>query len=176
MRGFLPLVCLLVPSVGLACSCLRPTGKLELYVLDSLCAADAVFVGDVESSMPVRDVGLEYKIWPRETFKGQLESPTYALAHARETCGYQFSVGGSYLIFADRYSETNYLSSSSCGLTQLFDKNAFVYEVLAKSKNDLERLCGEEAVRERRLERLREKALALERLEKETQLLLETAE
>jgi hypothetical protein len=37
MRGFLALVSLLVPSVGLACSCLRPIGKLELYVLDSLC-------------------------------------------------------------------------------------------------------------------------------------------
>ncbi len=156
MRYVLSMVVFLLPAMGYACSCARQAAS-EWFVLDQLCAADAVFVGEVESELTVRDYIFEYKIWPRESFKGQLNSPTFAVSETGGACGYRFNVQGRYLVFTSRREGTNYLSASICGLTRPIGPDDDVYKVLAANKDALDEVCGEEAVETRRLERLREK-------------------
>ena len=176
MRLFIVIVISLVHSVGYACSCIWPSEISERYVLDQLCAADAVFVGDVESSLHLRDYTFEYKIWPRESFKGQLKSPAFAISETGGTCGYPFRENGRYLIFANRHDDTEYLSASICGLTRLLDRDNVIFETLEASKGDIEQLCGTEATEVRRSERLREKDQAVEKLEEETRILLNSGD
>jgi hypothetical protein len=169
MRFFVIIVVSFFPAIGRACSCLWPDAITESYVLDRFCAADAIFVGDVDSVLRVRDDVFEYKIWPRESFKGQLSSPIFAISKVGGMCGYPFKDMGRYLIFANYEDKTNYLSASICGLTRQLVRDDPVYAVLASNKADTEEICGEEAVAERRLERVREKNQIIEKLEEDTQ-------
>lgn len=145
-------------------------------MLDQLCAAEVVFIGDVESSLRLDDFTFEYKIWPRESFKGHLKSPAFALSKTGGMCGYPFRENARYLIFANRDDGTEYLSASICGLTRLLDRNNVIYESLAASKGDVEQLCGTEAKEARRSKRLREKDRAVEKLEEETRKLLDSGD
>jgi hypothetical protein len=65
----------------------------EWYVLDRLCAADAVFVGEIESELTVRDYVFEYEIWPKELFKGRPDSPGFAISETGGMCGYRLTAG-----------------------------------------------------------------------------------
>ncbi|MDX2411400.1 MAG: hypothetical protein QNK34_05535 [Woeseiaceae bacterium] len=176
MRLIIIIVVSLAHSVGFACSCIWPNVVTERYVLDRLCAAEAVFVGDVESSLHLNDFTFEYKIWPRESFKGQLKSPAFAISETGGMCGYPFRENGRYLIFANRHDDTEYLSASICGLTRLLDRDDVIYETLEASKGDIEQLCGTEATEARRSERLREKDQTVEKLEEETRKLLNSSD
>lgn len=168
VRYVFSIVVLLLPAWGYACSCAWPEDISERYVLDQLCAADAVFVGDIESELTVRDHVFEYKIWPRETLKGRLDSPAFAMSETGGMCGYRFNAQGSYLIFASRRKNTNYLFASICGLTRPVGPEDDVYKILVANKDPIEEVCSEEAVAARRLERLREKDRKREELEEAT--------
>ena len=96
MRLIIVIVLSLAHTVGFACSCIWPNVVTERYVLDQLCAAEAVFVGDVESSLRLNDFTFEYKIWPRESFKGQLKSPAFAISETGGMCGYLRRQGASH--------------------------------------------------------------------------------
>ena len=176
MRYALSAVVLLCPSIGLACSCAWPDELSERYVLDRLCSADAVFVGEVESALNVRDDVFEYKIWPRESFKGRLDSPSFALSETGGMCGYPFRSHGRYLIFADRRDATNYLSASICGLTGPLDRDGDVYRIVSDAQDAIDEVCGPEATEARRLERLREAERKREELERATRELLDSNE
>lgn len=165
MRYGFSIVVLLLPALGYACSCAWPENISERYVLDRLCAADAVFVGQVESELASRDYIFEYKIWPRETFKGWWDSPAFAISETGGMCGYRFNAQGRYLIFASRRKNTNYLSASVCGLTRPVDREDEVYKILAANKDAIDEVCSKEAVAARHLERLREKDRKREELE-----------
>lgn len=174
MRYTLSTIIFFFPAIGSACSCAWPDAVSEWYVLDSMCAADVVFVGEVESELSVREFVHEYKIWPRESFKGQLSSPAYAIAETGGRCGYRFNAQGRYLIFANYHEDTDYLSASICGLTRPFDRNNAVYKILAAQEEGIDQVCGEEAVAARRLERLREQDRKREELLEATQELLDS--
>ncbi len=176
MRCVLSIVVLCFPAMGYACSCAWPEEISERYVLDQLCAADAVFVGEVESELPVSDSIFEYKIWPRESFKGRLNSPAFAISETGGMCGYRFNAQGRYLIFAARRKDTNYLTASICGLTRPMDGDDDLYDILAAHKHVIDEVCSEEAVEARRLERLREKDQKREELLEATKELLESNE
>ena len=145
-------------------------------MLDQLCAAEAVFVGDVESSLRLNDFTSEFKIWPRESFRGQLKSPVFAISETGGACGYPFAENGRYLIFANHHDDTEYLSASICGLTRPLDRDNVIYQTLEASKGDIEQLCGTEAKEARRSERLREKDQTVEELEEETRKLLDSGD
>lgn len=145
-------------------------------MLDQLCAADAVFVGEVESELTVRDFVFEYKIWPRESFKGQLSSPAFAISETGGMCGYRFNAQGRYLIFAGRREDSNYLAISICGLTRPLGRDDDVYQVLATHKSTIDEVCGEKVVEARHLERLREKDKKGEELLEGTRKLLNSKE
>ena len=173
MRYVLLIAALMFPVAGFACSCIWPEEIKARHILDAICESDAVFVGDVETELAVRDYVFEYKIWPRESFAGQLSSPTFAISETGGKCGYRFTEGGRYLIFGDRREDTNYLDVSSCGLTTLFDSDDFIYRVLAENKELIDKACSTEAVEARRMERLREKDEKREALEEATRELLQ---
>jgi len=59
---------------------------------------------------------------------------------------------GRYLIFADQYKDLNYLCVSTCDLSQSFNPDNFVYQVVTSIDN-VEEECGEEASRKRQVER-----------------------
>jgi hypothetical protein len=176
MRYLIIIVVSLFPAIGYTCSCSGPYEFSERHVFDQLCAADAVFVGDIERSLNVRDQVHEYKVWPRESFKGRLNSPTFALSMVGGMCGYPFKTSGRYLIFANHHAQTNYLSASVCGPTRLLERDDPVYAVLEDSKANIDEICGREAVEARRLERLREKDESFEQLMEDTRDLLDTDE
>ena len=169
-------VVLFIPVRGFACSCAWPEAISERYVLDQLCKADVVFVGEVESEMPVRDYMFEYKIWPRESFKGPLKSPAFVISETGGMCGYRFEVQGRYLIFADRREGTGYLSASICGLTRLINRDNDIYKFLAEHTDSIDEVCSKEAVEARRLERLREPDQKRKELVEATQELLDSSE
>ena len=166
----------LVPSLADACSCRWPDELTKQYVIGQLCFADTVFVGDVESRLHVRDQTYEYKIWPRQTFRGQLQSPAYALSTVGGRCGFPFQTGGRYLIFANLHEETAYLRASICGLTRLLDRDSFAYQVLESTKDDIETICGEEETAKGRIEIFQERVKAIEELEKASRELRESSE
>jgi hypothetical protein len=141
-----------------------------------LCAADAVFVGEVESELAVRQNVFEYKIWPRETFRGRLSSPAFALSETGGICGFRFKAQGRYLVFAGRYEDTNYLTASICGLSRQIDENSDVYRILSAHKGNMDEVCSDQAVEARRIERLREDDLKREKLIEETREALDTIE
>jgi hypothetical protein len=176
IRSVFSIVVLLLPALGYACSCASPENVSERYVLDRLCAADAVFVGEIESELTVRDDVFEYKIWPSESFKGRLNSPAFAVSETYGMCGYPFNAQSRYLIFASRRKNTNYLSASICGLTRPLDREDEVYKILVANKDAIEEVCGEEAVAARRLERLREKGRKRQDLEEATRRLWDSKE
>jgi hypothetical protein len=171
-----PIVVLLLPALGYACSCAWPENVSERYVLDHLCAADAVFVGEIESELTVRDDVFEYKIWPTESFKGRLNSPAFAVSETGGMCGYPFNAQSRYLIFASHRKNTNYLSASICGLTRPLDREDEVYKILVANKDAIEDVCGEEAAAVRRMERLREKGRKRQELEEATRRLWDSKE
>lgn len=176
MRLLIVIVVSLIPSVGFACSCIGPNVVTEQYVLDQLCAAEAIFVSDVESSLSLNDFTFEYKLWPRESFKGDLKSPAFAISETHGACGYPFRENGRYLIFANRLDGTEFLSASICGLTRLLDRDDVIYETLEASKGDIKQLCGTEAKAARRSERLREEVATHEELEEETRKRLDSGD
>lgn len=176
MHYVFSIVVLLLPALGYACSCAWPENVSERYVLDQLCAADAVFVGEIASELTVRDYVFEYKIWPRESFKGRLDSPAFAISETGGMCGYRFNAQRRYLIFASRRKNTNYWSASVCGLTRPVDRKDDVYKFLVANKDAIEEVCSEEAVAARRLERLREKDRKREDLEEATRRLWDSKE
>lgn len=155
--------------MGYACSCAWQDGVTEQLVLDRLCAADAVFVGEVESELTVRDHIFEYKIWPRESFKDGLESPTFLVSQTGGACGYRFHVQGRYLIFANRHEDTNYLSATICDLTRPVGSDDDVYKILVVNKDAVDEVCSDQAAAARRLERIREQDEKLGKLIEATQ-------
>lgn len=168
MRIAAVVIAFFLPSIGLACSCAWPEEISERYVLDQLCASDAVFVGEVESVLVVSDPIFEYKIWPRESFVGRVNSPAYALSDTGGSCGYEFGLQGRYLIFAKHNGNTQYLSASICGLTRPLVQESAVYKILSANKHQMDKVCSKEAKAARRLDRLREPNRRRERLEKAT--------
>ena len=126
----------------------------EFNVLDQLCESEFVFVGKIENVLtaPGRRV-FEYKIWPRESLKGRVESPAFALVDSVGIGGYQFHARGRYLIFANRRDDSGYLSVGSCTLTRPFDQDDNVYRILAENKYRIDEVCAKESVQERRIER-----------------------
>lgn len=176
MRNAISVIMLFMPSIGIACSCAWPEEVTRHYVLDQLCASDAVFVGDVESELVVSDNIFEYKIWPRETFIGRLDSPAFALSETGGSCGYQLKVNTPYLIFANRRADTNFLTVSICGLTRSMTQDDDVYKILSANKNDTDTVCSKAAQHARRLERVREPVRQLKQLEKATREHLESNE
>ena len=169
MRCFnLALLLVLGPSVVDACSCVARPEITEAMVLDAVCAADFVFVGEVESSLHVRDSTYEYKVWPRIGYKGQVSSPAYALSIIEGMCGFPFQPDGKYLVFGDRHLNTDYYSSSICGFTRQYDKNGLVEKIVQAMGEDIEELCSEQSKGERRLEHIRNRIDNVDEIEKST--------
>lgn len=135
---------MLCPFVTEACSWPDGYRLTEAAIVDRFCDADAVFVGEVESSLNVNERITETKIWPREILKGQVSSPVYVL-------NYRFKPLGKYLVFADRYEDTEYLFVSTCDLSQSFSADSFTYRVIMSTTNVAVE-CGEEATRRRKAE------------------------
>jgi hypothetical protein len=147
---------MLCPVAAGACSWPEGYKLTEASVIDRFCEADAVFVGEVESTLDVRDQITETKIWPRETLKGQIGSPAYALDARLKTgpggdCGFRFQPKGRYLVFADRYEDTDYLCVSTCDLSQKFDPESLAYRVIQSTTN-VEEECNEDSARKRQAE------------------------
>ena len=131
---------------ALACSCDYPEEWTADRILEAYCLADVVFEGEVESALDIRRFLAEYKIWPRNSFKGQLPAPTYAVSELGGKCGYQFLPGGKYLIFASKDTRTQYLKASSCGLTGLSRHRQFALDVLEARARSEEDVCSDEAI------------------------------
>ena len=147
---------MLCPIAAEACSWGEGHRLTEASIIDRFCEADAVFVGEVENTLNVRDQITETKIWPRETLKGQVRSPVYALdAKLKKPpgryCQFRFQPMGRYLIFADRYEGADYLCVSTCDFSQTFRPDSFAYRVV-KSTIDVEEECSEEASKRRQAE------------------------
>lgn len=141
------------PFVAHACSWARQS---EASVIDRFCEADAVFVGEAESTLNIREQISETKLWPRKILKGRVGSPSYALdaridARPGKVCDFRFQRTGTYLIFADRYEDTDYLCVSTCDLSQRFDEDSFAYRVILSTDN-IDEECSEDATRRRRAE------------------------
>ena len=163
---------LLLPATSDACSCFPREEVTLTTIIDELCAADVVFIGEVEDSQLVRGSIFEYKIWPRESLKGMLESPTYALSMIGGGCGFPFKEGGRYLIFGGYHKDTGYVRSSICGLTAELDRKNAVYEAVKENTEQLDFLCTGESEIERRRQRIRDtykKLLELEEATRESQ-------
>jgi hypothetical protein len=105
------------PDQAFACSCLPPSPPLE-----SMAGSDAVFAGKVvlveegsgaiiSSADPIKVVFEVSRVW-----KGE-EKADIALTTARDSasCGYDFMVGGEYLVYANN-SETG-LTTGLCSRT-----------------------------------------------------------
>ena len=149
-------IALLIPLAAEPCSLPENYRLTEAAVLDRFCAADAVFVGEVEATLNVRDQITETKIWPRRTLKGRVDSPAYALsarlsAKPGRYCDYRFQPLGKYLIFVDRYEDSAYLCVSTCDFTQTLDPESFTFRVIT-STTDVEKECSEDASERRQKE------------------------
>ncbi len=163
------MACLASPQ-SLACSCLAFDVTKDV-VIDRLCSSDVVFVGYVESSMRLRDLIVEYKIWTEETVEGPVSSPTYAISDSN-SCSYTFQAQRRYLIFGNEYENTAYISASVCDLTGPIVEPSFVLEMLRDAKENLGDLCAEDALAERKRRISLDRMTIPESLEKRTKELL----
>jgi hypothetical protein len=114
-------------------------------VIDAYCKAEVVLIGSIESSKEVKRSFFEFEIRPDRNFKGNDESPVYALSALGGMCGYPFRKGDDYLIFASRHKETKQLSASICGWTQPVGKASFFVEVINELVKEGQDPCSGDA-------------------------------
>ena len=157
-------IALFGPAVASPCSCKIQVELDRNSVLDAYCESDVVFVGEVESSIELRQYLSEYKIWPRSSYKGQLLSPTFAIAETGGMCGYEFKPGGKYLVFAWADKKTSYISASVCGYTGLISQREFMIDVLNDLRSSGEDACSSEARAARQEEASRRQTESFQKL------------
>lgn len=109
--AFLLLMCLAAAPAALACSCLEPPPPAEAMAL-----ATTVFVGTVVNhSEKGRQSTYEFAV--SETFKGAVqEKMVVRSATDSATCGYNFTVGERYLVYA--FGKDERLSTNLCTRTR----------------------------------------------------------
>ena len=113
-------ITLSLPSSASACSCLPTTGSPEQGVMQARDRADAVFTGRVVN-IEERAIGnVTYTVATLEVsqiWKGTVGGHVEIVGGSKECCmcGYEFSIGGSYLIYASKQSSGNRLAEFQSG-------------------------------------------------------------
>lgn len=108
------------PQEAYACSCVA-----DEFFEDSYANADAVFVGTVTSFENESGNGAEtrdIRFGVTKVFKGSADAEqTLETPNNSAACGYEFTEGESYLVFANRWGEETVgpLTVSLCSRTEL---------------------------------------------------------
>jgi hypothetical protein len=131
---------LFVPNIAFACSCsLPPIGKTEKqHIKLARKKSQAVFVGEVTEIIAPKTASGE-EAWTAEvrfkvlqTWKGvTTETVSIFTANRCCICGYKFSVGERYLVYA--YSSNKDLATSFCTRIKLFSEADADLKVLGKN-------------------------------------------
>jgi len=101
-----------------ACQCVVLSPK------DALKRADAVFTGKVTKILEGRLVN-EVTIEVTANWKGISKKEVIIYAHIQRTaCGYEFHAGENYLIYAQRHSDMDVLTTDACSTMRLAEAEA----------------------------------------------------
>ncbi|HUU04762.1 MAG TPA: hypothetical protein VMZ49_02675 [Patescibacteria group bacterium] len=126
-------ILILANEIAYACKCGSPSPDIALL------RADAVFEGRVESLWPklFPEMGL---VWPTYKFrifrvwKGELKGNSVVLCLNRTNCAYFFTVGQTYLVYANR-NFFDHLTSTFCDRTKFSDEAKEDFEILGPGKS-----------------------------------------
>jgi hypothetical protein len=98
-----------------ACLCLEPPPPIEAYKSSS-----AVFIGTVVSGRLEGDSARRYEFRVEESLKGKLNDNVEVFTgRGGGDCGYNFEIGGKYLVYAGNFQEK--LGTSICTRTKPYD-------------------------------------------------------
>jgi len=132
------LVFLILPKMVTACSCDLPVqGKsVRQQVIDARLKAEAVFVGKVLSvESPADMLYKKITLEVRDEWKGaNVQKVTILTGRGGGDCGYEFEVGGTYLVYAYGDNHT-YLGTNICQRTAVYQNDLADLKFLGKPRS-----------------------------------------
>ena len=121
-----------------ACSCMVTPEPLKKQIQNAFTGANAIFSGEVveikESATDNYGVLVKFRV--SKSWKGEsTQEITIRTAKDSAMCGYNFEVGGKYLVYADGLKDN--LSTTNCSRTSTFNPKGDVkYLDKLKRKKD----------------------------------------
>ena len=128
------LLALWLPAPANACSCAAYPSDIDKAVALAHSQVDVIFLGEATSVRTNRLVGYprrETRFDVDTVWKGRVPDPTVVVSNVGEvSCGYKFSKGRRYLVFAWWDPDKTSLSTSFCDLTRAERESADAIVVL----------------------------------------------